>query len=402
MEAPRLGERARTKLFHLLSEDHPDPVIWVSRLRTFRDFESAPAFATAVHMLFQLELDDLEAERLLEHVLRHRTSLQTALGRDPGVRVAAMDYLSNVEKRYDNPKIVETEEFEETERYARTDPLTGLGNRRVFDDALDREIRRSRRYGWPVTVLIADLDHFKAVNDTFGHLLGDLVLERVGEILRNAVREADVVCRYGGEEFAAVLPETPRIGGFAVAERFRRRVARGSGERAIDGHDVAMTISCGLASYPDDGLHAAEIVARADEALYGAKRAGRDRVCVHYREKRKAIRFPLKASTVVRLVGESAPRVRGVNVSQTGVLLEGDPGWRVQDTVTVRLERPASRAPDDAWDLPGRVVRVDVDPKRPGRSMVGIAFDAPVAEERLMSRVSLAPVPARGGRGTPR
>jgi diguanylate cyclase (GGDEF)-like protein len=398
VEAPRLGERARTRLIHLLSEDHPDPTVWVARLRSFREFESAPAFATAVRVLFQLELEDREAETLLEQVLRHRAGLVGVLGRDPGLRVAAMDYLSNVEKRYENPKIVEMEEFEETERSARTDPLTGLGNRRTFDDALDREIRRSRRYGWPLTVLMADLDHFKRVNDTFGHLLGDLVLERVGEILRHAVREADVVCRYGGEEFAAVLPETSRVGGFAVAERVRRRVAQAFSERVVGGHEVSMTISSGLATYPEDGLHAVEMVARADEALYGAKRGGRNRVCVHHREKRQAFRFPLKATTIVRLVDPHPLDVRGVNVSRTGVLLDDVDGLRVDDPVTVRLERPAGPGPDDVGSVPGRVVRVDPDPTRPGRSKVGVAFDTPIEEERLMTRVSLARAPSRAVR----
>jgi GGDEF domain-containing protein len=111
--------------------------------------ENAPAFSSAVRFLFHLDLPDDEAERLLDCVLEHRVRLAATLSRDPGLRVAAMDYLSNVERRYENPKIVEMQEFEETERSARTDPATGLANRRVFDDTLDREIRRSRRYRWP-------------------------------------------------------------------------------------------------------------------------------------------------------------------------------------------------------------------------------------------------------------
>lgn len=397
-----MGERARAKLIHLLSEDHADPIIWVSRLRSFREFESAPAFATAVRVLFQLELNDTEAEKLLDLVLQHRLALRASLGRDPGIRVAAMDYLSNVEHRYANPKIVEMEEFEETERSAKTDTLTGLSNRRVFDTALDREIRRSRRYGWPLTVLMADLDHFKQVNDAYGHLLGDLALERVGAILRHAVREADVVCRYGGEEFAVVLPETPRIGGFAVAERIRRRIGHAFADRVVGGHHLSVTISCGLATYPEDGLHPVEIVARADEALYGAKRAGRDRVCVHHREKRGAFRYPLKPSAAVIVEAPESRALRAVNVSRTGMMLHGDPELRVEDAVTMRLEPEAAPRADEPWKVTGRVVRVDPDPKMPGRAIVGVAFDAPIPDERLMTRVSLARAPSRSGRGAHR
>src|SRR5262249_21580817 len=159
----------------------------------------------------------------------------------------------------------------------------------------------------------------------------DLVLERVGEILRHAVREADVASRYGGEEFAIVLPETPRVGGVAVAERIRRRVAQSFAGSGVGGHDVAMAISCGLPPYPEDGLHAVETVARADEALYGAKRSGRNRVCVYHREKRKAFRFPLKASALVTL----NDRGGALNVSQTGALVEGAPDVDLDDRVTL-------------------------------------------------------------------
>jgi diguanylate cyclase (GGDEF)-like protein len=402
VESPRLGERARSKLIHLLSEDHPDPAHWVGRLRSFREFENAPAFATAVRFLFHLEVDDAVAERLLEHVLEHRAVLASTLGRDPGLRVAAMDYLSNVEKMYDNPKIVEMQEFEDTERSARTDPLTGLANRRVFDDAVDREIRRSRRYRWPLTVLMLDLDHFKRINDSYGHLLGDLVLERVGGILRHAVREADVVCRYGGEEFAVVLPETSRVGGFAVAERIRRRVEHEFHERGLAGHELSLTVSCGLATYPEDGLHAIEILARADEALYGAKREGRNRVCVHHREKRKAFRFPVKASTVVKIQGADSADPLPINLSRTGLLFDSPSEFHVADPLAMRLERAGRSDGDDGWTVSGRVVRVQSDPGRPGRAMVGVAFDAPIPEERLMARVSLSRAPQRTGRGVAR
>lgn len=399
MESPRLGERARSKLIHLLSDDHPDPAIWVGRLRTFRDFESAPAFATAVQVLFHLDLDDGTAERLLETMLAHRDGLTRALGRDPGLRVAAMDYLSNVEKRYDNPKIVEMQEFEETERSAHTDPLTGVANRRLFDEALDREVRRSRRYRWPLTVLMLDLDHFKAINDAFGHLIGDLVLERVGGILRHAVREADVACRYGGEEFAVILPETSRVGGFAVAERIRRRLVHAFEEREIGGHAVAMSVSIGLATYPEDGLHPVEILARADEALYGAKRAGRNTVCVHHRERRAAVRFPLKASTVVFLEGIEADAVHAVDLSRTGILLETGAPLQISEAVAMRVERSGHAGAGEAWTVCGRVVRVDSGPGSRGVPRVGVAFDAPLPEERVMQRACLSRLPARAARG---
>ena len=378
----RLGEKAHSKLIHLLSEDHPEPEAWLSRLSALRDAEGGPIFSDAVRVLFHLEMEDREAERLLRHVLDHRGHLTSRLGRDTGLRVAAMDFLTNVERRLLNPKIVEMEAYEATERSARTDSLTALANRRVFDEVLDREIRRSRRYRWPLTLLLLDLDRFKAVNDAWGHLLGDLVLERVGDILRRTVREADVACRFGGEEFAVVLPETTRLGGYVVAERIRRGVERSFAEEPLGGHAIAMTVSCGLSCYPDDGLHALEIVSRADEALYGAKRSGRNRVGVRYRDKRSAIRFPVKPELAVD--GER----RAVNLSRTGVLFATDAEVAPADELHVRL---------GGISAPARVVRVEGGPDARAPFHVGAAFDAPLPEEAVFARVSTQ-APARPAR----
>ncbi len=402
MEASRLGDRARGKLMSLLSDDHPDPGRWVGRLRSLSHSENTPVFANAVRFLFHLKVDDSEAEVLLERVLDHRRVLVLELGRDPGLRVAAMDYLSNIERRYENPKIVEMDEFEETERSARTDALTGLANRRVFHESLDAEIRRSRRYRWPVTVLMLDLDHFKDVNDSFGHMLGDLVLERVGGILRHAVRDADTACRFGGEELAVILPETAREGGYAVAERIRRRVEQAFQGRPVEGRSISMTISAGLATFPDDGLHPDELLARADEALYGAKRSGRNRVCVHFREKRAALRFPVKTGTAVRVESATEAGALAVNLSRTGVLLDAVTGLSVADRVSLNFERCGGAAIEGAFGRLGRVARVVSDPSRPSLVKVGVAFDDPISEPQLASRVSLSRMVGRSTRGSVR
>lgn len=163
------------------------------------------------------------------------------------------------------------------EQLAATDALTGLANRRVFDERLGEEFRRSRRYGRPLAVLMIDLDHFKRVNDEYGHPFGDLVLVGAAEIARASLREFDLVARYGGEEFVVLLPETGVDAALAVAEKLRSGVSAREFER--NGTSVRTSVSIGVAGLPDpeiDDEHA--LVARADEALYAAKRSGRDRV----------------------------------------------------------------------------------------------------------------------------
>jgi diguanylate cyclase (GGDEF)-like protein len=245
-----------------------------------------------------------------------------------------------------------------------------------------------------------DLDHFKDVNDSHGHRLGDLVLERVGGIVRHAVREADAACRFGGEEFGVVLPETAREGGYAVAERIRRRVEQAFKDRLVDGRSIPMTISAGLAAFPEDGLHANELAARADEALYGAKHAGRNRVCVHYREKRAALRFPVKWGTAARIGGTAG--VLALNLSRTGMLFHADSGLVVADRISLRLARSRALHDDEGFDLMARIVRVVADPARPAATRVGIAFDDPIPENQLMAHVSLSRMGARDLRETDR
>ena len=153
-----------------------------------------------------------------------------------------------------------------------TDSLTGLKNHGFFFDRLREELERSRRYDRPLAVLVADLDDFKKVNDTFGHGTGDAVLREVGGALANEVREVDVACRIGGEEFGLILPETDPVGGIQAAERIRQRV--GSMVLPAVGE---VTISVGVAVYPYHASDPESLVEAADRALYEAKRAGKNR-----------------------------------------------------------------------------------------------------------------------------
>jgi len=158
---------------------------------------------------------------------------------------------------------------------SRTDWLTGLPNRRGFLAVAEAEERRSRRSGRPFSIALADLDRFKEVNDAHGHATGDLVLQAACATVRAALREQDLVARWGGEELILLLPETPADGAFAAAEAVRRAVAASAVE--ADGQRVELRISLGVAEHrPDRTLDAT--IAAADHALYRAKETGRDRV----------------------------------------------------------------------------------------------------------------------------
>lgn len=165
------------------------------------------------------------------------------------------------------------------EALAQTDPLTQLVNRRALTITLVTEMERVRRYNAPLAMLLLDLDHFKLINDTYGHLAGDDVLLAVATLLQRGARSVDTVARYGGEEFVIVLPETGLKGALAFAERVRERLA--THWFSVGGRqDVRVTASIGVATYPAPGLESVEDLFRAaDAALYRAKGSGRNLVC---------------------------------------------------------------------------------------------------------------------------
>ena len=160
------------------------------------------------------------------------------------------------------------------------DPLTGLSNRRQFELALASEIDRVARAGEPALVLMIDIDHFKHVNDTHGHPAGDLVLKAVAQVLHDCIRPMDTLARFGGEEFAMILPNCPPAFGQAVAERMRKKVEARSVSIA-PGQQVSVTVSLGGAFAPQWVRSSAPLwIDRADQQLYRAKAEGRNRACL--------------------------------------------------------------------------------------------------------------------------
>ena len=155
-----------------------------------------------------------------------------------------------------------------------TDDVTGLYNRRFFAMRLEDEVSRYSRFSHPLSVVMIDVDGFKAVNDDLGHTAGDETLRIVGNVLQRQSRSVDVICRYGGDEFAVLLVETARDGALLYAERIRRQI-----ETAAFGHGRGITVSLGVACLPEDaGPVPEDIVTAADWALYEAKRAGKNQV----------------------------------------------------------------------------------------------------------------------------
>jgi diguanylate cyclase (GGDEF)-like protein len=172
-----------------------------------------------------------------------------------------------------------------------TDGLTQVANRRRYDEYLATEFKRACRHQYPLSVILLDIDHFKNLNDSHGHLIGDDCLISVAKACRELIhRSGDLLARYGGEEFVVLLPDTPEAGALAVAERLRQAVADAPMPTGEDGEPLSLTISVGVATaIPDRNQVATELVKQADEALYAAKGAGRNRVMVFRESGSKAV-----------------------------------------------------------------------------------------------------------------
>ncbi len=176
---------------------------------------------------------------------------------------------------------------EEINKASITDPLTRLYNRRYFNKRVQEEFARARRMGFPVSIMISDLDNFKNYVDTYGHPKGDVILSEVASVVCGTMRETDIVCRFGGDEFAYLLPFASNVEAKALAERIKKNVSRKvflENDEDVE-KEVHITLSMGIASFPENGQKEEDILGKADHALFASKNSGKNRISV-YEEKK--------------------------------------------------------------------------------------------------------------------
>jgi diguanylate cyclase (GGDEF)-like protein len=171
--------------------------------------------------------------------------------------------------------------YHQTRELSITDELTRVFNRRYFNQRFEREMQRAQRYHRPLALIMLDIDHFKVFNDTHGHLWGDAVLKQVAQTLEESLRKADILARFGGEEFVVLLPEIDKAHGQQVAEKLRRAIETTEFPKAKTQPLGRITVSLGLASFPEDAEGGSDLIHRADQGLYLAKSRGRNQVGVY-------------------------------------------------------------------------------------------------------------------------
>jgi len=279
--------------------------------------DGRPGFAELLSRFVPRDFAEAEAEAHWAAIVPRALDMASRLGRPVPAAVAVLDHFASIDGALAEPLLVESGEYLRMERLAMLDGLTGVFNRRYMDMALSKELNRCARYGKRLAVILIDLDDFKRYNDERGHLAGDAALVELAGFLRECVRGEDYVCRYGGEEFLVILPETGADGALMLAERMRER----SKARPFF-RENGVTFSGGVAAHPEAGATAHELVTAADKALYQAKFAGKDRIVAASAERRRHSRCPRAWLLDVLDSGARERSVGTENVAAGGAKIE--------------------------------------------------------------------------------
>ncbi len=219
----------------------------------------------------QLELSEDESQDYWERILARRNELAQSLGKPVSLKTAMVDVLAS-SPHLRLPILMEYAELKKLQINAATDPLTGLYNRRLFEENFDKELNRARRYNHKLVLVILDLHQFKEVNDRHGHLRGDLVLQGAAATLRKSLRTSDYAFRIGGDEFALLLPEADAEQALTLSRRVRSNYAAEIAEMNLG---IPVDLDYGVAVYPEDGDQKETLIRVADERLYRLKITGR-------------------------------------------------------------------------------------------------------------------------------
>jgi two-component system, cell cycle response regulator len=319
------------------AEGSPNRMYYLGLVAEFERDESMRRrfFSSLLELFVHLDFKEADAERHWERIVRHARAMSAQLGRRIDAHVAILDYFMSSERLLATPVLIEAHDLKRTEKLAMLDGLTGVFNRRYMDMALRKELNRCVRYGKALGLILIDLDDFKRFNDERGHVFGDAALKELARFLKATVREEDLVCRYGGEEFLMILPETDSAGAHMLAERMR---IESKDQRFFKENGV--TFSGGVSAYPETGIDASEIVLAADKALYQAKFSGKDRIVKAIPERRRYSRFPQAWSIDIL---DRASRNRSVvteNVSLGGAKIECADPLALDEPLNLQI-RPA-------------------------------------------------------------
>lgn len=323
---------------------------------TLINTHGSSVFQAIFNIFAGIDLSPKVAEEYWREVLIHKRDMERTLERDFDLIPVIYDFLSKSNHPLRRPRLIEEESYAKVVMETTHDSLTSLFNRQYLKESLNQTIASAQRYNNDVSLLFIDIDDFKHINDTYGHKTGDEVIQMVAQTIMSTKRDSDIAARYGGEEFVLLMPHTENIKAFICAERIRTNIE--TLDAGSDQVSIPVTVSIGLASYPQNGKNAAELLNRADSALYLAKGAGKNTISMYKEEKRRYLRVKYTEAIKITDLGfDKAPIYSGLSkdICIGGILFENtEPlpiGSRIKVSVPIKN--------DDPLLLIGTVVRVE-------------------------------------------
>ena len=229
-------------------------------------------YQQCIFSLTHISINESLSEIEWKQIIDHRNKLNASLHRAVGLKVAAIDYFENISDNHYEMTVIEHDKVEDIVDVATIDKLTSLYVRSMFDEMLKKEFQLCLRNNQKLSIMMLDLDDFKKFNDTYGHQGGDEALKTIGNVLLHSVRKSDISCRYGGEEFVVIMPQTNIKTAFDIAQRIRQKIE----DTDIDGK--SLTVSIGVSETSVSIKTADELLKMADDALYQAKANGKNQV----------------------------------------------------------------------------------------------------------------------------
>ena len=313
-------------------------------------------YSRLLELFINLNFGEDEAKNHWENIIDNIDFMKNHLNREIGLRVAIVDYFINHTEMMKEPIVVEMRVFKENEKLALVDSLTGLFNKRFYDITVRKEYKKALRFNQIFSLFLLDLDDFKKVNDTKGHLFGDQVLANFGEFLSLSSREEDIICRFGGEEFIVILPETTGDGALMYAERIREILKEDS---FFKKHKI--TFSGGISTFPHNGKDLEELFKSVDKSLYAAKYAGKDCIIKSTGNKRRFKRFNKSRKIQYQCMGDSfndkKPQIKEIitqDISVGGLRFESQEDLKLDSLILLKLGIPD----DDELVISGKVMWV--------------------------------------------
>ncbi|MFT5727084.1 MAG: diguanylate cyclase (GGDEF)-like protein [Desulforhopalus sp.] len=347
----------RQTLLELKSNSQSDDV-FLNKVEELSQQIGPVVLQNTFNLFSGLDFPLMDCNKHWNKLLVHRQEMTRKLQRPINITTVLCDYLQSTPNYLDNPRIIESANYEDILQKSHFDKLTGLYNRCYFDEAYNQQIALAKRYQEDFTVLFLDIDNFKTVNDTHGHKVGDNVLKTIADTITKEKRDSDIAARYGGEEFVLLLTHSGNISSYIFAERLRQKIA--NLEFSKTNKKLKVTVSGGIASFPFNSSNPADLVDMADSAMYLSKGAGKNRISHYKDEKRRYLRVKInKHIRTKELIFTNAPTCNGTSkdICVGGILFENDKPLPLDSLISVEIQLTSGQ---DPVILIGYVVRVEL------------------------------------------